>query len=115
MLPPAFWVVLVGIVAAYLTVTVGRELVIAAVGLLLRPTRERLLPSWGVVLVWGGLRGGLSMVLALALPSDFIHRDLLITMTFGVVVLSILLQGLTMSTLLRRLGIGDGAAGVSSP
>ena len=103
------------IVAAYLTVTVGRALVIAAVGLLLRPTRERLASSWGVVLVWGGLRGGLSMVLALALPPDFIHRDLLITMTFGVVVLSILLQGLTMSTLLRRLGIGGGAAGVSSP
>jgi CPA1 family monovalent cation:H+ antiporter len=45
------------------------------------------------------------MVLALALPVGFPHRELLITLTFGVVVLSILLQGLTMGPLLRRLGI----------
>ncbi|HEY4187449.1 MAG TPA: cation:proton antiporter [Polyangia bacterium] len=93
------------IVVAYLVVTVGRGLVILLVSLALRRTREKLPLKWTAVLTWGGLRGGLSMVLVLALPSGFPHRDLLITLTFGVVVLSILLQGLTMGPLLRRLGV----------
>jgi CPA1 family monovalent cation:H+ antiporter len=50
------------------------------------------------------------MVLALALPFDFPNRDLLITLTFGVVVLSILVQGLTMQRLLRRVGLTQGGA-----
>jgi monovalent cation:H+ antiporter, CPA1 family len=51
------------------------------------------------------------MVLALALPPAFPNRELLVTMTFGVVVLSILLQGTTMAPLLRRLGVvGAGEA-----
>jgi monovalent cation:H+ antiporter, CPA1 family len=52
------------------------------------------------------------MVLALSLPFDFPNRQLLITLTFGVVVLSILVQGLTMQPLLRRVGLalnGDSA------
>jgi CPA1 family monovalent cation:H+ antiporter len=61
-----------------------------------------------VILTWGGLRGGLPMVLVLSLPKDFAHRDLLVSMTFGVVLLSILVHGLTMSPLLRWLGIVRG-------
>jgi CPA1 family monovalent cation:H+ antiporter len=45
------------------------------------------------------------MVLALALPTTMAHRDLLVTMTFGVVLASILIQGVTMPSLLERLGI----------
>ena len=45
------------------------------------------------------------MVLVLSLPLGFPNRDLLVTMTFGVVLISILIQGLTMSPLLRWLGI----------
>jgi CPA1 family monovalent cation:H+ antiporter len=93
------------IVAAYLAVTAGRALVVAGVSGLLRPTRQRVPASWSVVLTWGGLRGGLSMVLALALPPTLPHRDFLVTTTFGVVILSILVQGLTMSPLLRWLGV----------
>jgi CPA1 family monovalent cation:H+ antiporter len=93
------------IVAAYLAVTIGRALVILAVSALLRRTRERLPLRWTAVLTWGGLRGGLSMVLVLALPAAFPHRELLVAMTFGVVLISILGQGLTMAPLIRRLGI----------
>ena len=93
------------IFVAYLAVTVGRALVIAAVTALMSRSRERIPWSWAAVLTWGGLKGGLSMVLVLGLPIDFAHRSLLITMTFGVVVLSILVQGLTMSPLMRRLGV----------
>jgi CPA1 family monovalent cation:H+ antiporter len=93
------------ILVAYLAVTVGRVLVIMAVSALLRMTRERIPRSWSVILMWGGLRGGVCMVLVLGLPHSFAHRPLLVTMTFGVVILSILGQGLTMTPLLRRLGI----------
>jgi CPA1 family monovalent cation:H+ antiporter len=99
------------ILVAYLAATIGRAALIAVVTLLLGRTRERIPWSWSAVLTWGGLRGGLSMVLALALPKDFPHRDLIITMTFGVVVLSILIQGLTMPRLLRLLGITGVAVG----
>jgi len=99
------------IAAAYLAVTFGRTFVVWIVVLLLGKTRENVPRSWTWVLIWGGLRGGLSMVLALSLPLDFPHRDLLVTMTFGVVVLSILVQGISVAPLLRRLGL----AGQSEP
>jgi CPA1 family monovalent cation:H+ antiporter len=61
--------------------------------------------SWATVLYWGGLRGGLSMVLALSLPRDFSHREMILHMTFGVVLLTLLVQGLTIKPLLRRVGL----------
>ncbi|MFO0579700.1 MAG: Na+/H+ antiporter [Polyangia bacterium] len=93
------------ILVAYLAVTVGRAGVVYLVTLLLRRSSERIPWSWAAVLTWGGLRGGLSMVLVLALPPEFPFRSLLITITFGVVILSILMQGLSMSPLLRWLGV----------
>ncbi len=93
------------IVVAWMTVVGARAAVIAIVGGALAKTRERFPWKWGVVMTWGGLRGGLSMVLMLALPSSFPHRSMLITLTFGVVVLSILAQGLTIGPLMRRLGV----------
>jgi len=93
------------ILVAYLVVTAGRALVIFGVSSLLRRTRERIPWPWSIVLTWGGLRGGLPMVLVLSLAKEFPHRDLLVTMTFGVVTISILLQGMTISPLLGWLGI----------
>jgi len=93
------------ILVAYAVVTLGRGVVIFAVTGLLRATRERIPASWSAVLTWGGLRGGLPMVLVLSLPADFPYRELLVSMTFGVVILSILIHGLTISPLLRWLGI----------
>ena len=96
------------ILVAYLVVTGGRALIIFGASSLLRRTRERIPWAWSVILTWGGLRGGLPMVLVLSLPKDFPHRELLVSMTFGVVILSILVHGLTMSPLLRWLGIVRG-------
>lgn len=93
------------ILVAYCAVTIGRAAVIYTVGFLLRATRERFPLSWATVITWGGLRGALSMVLVLGLPAEFAHRDIVISITFGVVVVSILVQGLTMSPLLRKLGL----------
>ncbi len=93
------------ILAAFLAVTLGRAVVVTLVATLLRGSRERIPRAWVPVMAWGGLRGGLSMVLALSLPAAFPYRDLVVTMTFGVVALSILGQGLTMGPLLRRVGV----------
>ncbi|MGH8220407.1 MAG: Na+/H+ antiporter [Steroidobacteraceae bacterium] len=95
------------IVVAYLVVTLGRGVVIFAGRALLGFTRERFPWRWSLVLTWGGLRGALPMVLALSLPASFAYRDLIVSMTFGVALLSILVHGVTMSPLLRLLGIVD--------
>ncbi len=62
---------------------------------------------WQHVMVWGGLRGALALALALSLDSTFPYRDRLLDLTFGIVVFSILVQGLTMKPLLRILGLAD--------
>jgi CPA1 family monovalent cation:H+ antiporter len=96
------------ILIAYLAVLLARGVVVLGVAGLLHRTRERFPLSWGVVQIWGGLRGALPMVLALSLPRDFAYRELVINMTFGVVAISILVHGLSMSPLLRLLGIVRG-------
>lgn len=55
----------------------------------------------GRVLTWGGLRGGISVVLALSLPAGP-HRETLLALTYRVVVFSILVQGLTIGSVVRR-------------
>lgn len=62
---------------------------------------------WQYVLFWGGLRGALSMALVLGLGQEFPHRDKLVAATFGVVLFSLLVQGLTIGPLLRRLGLTE--------
>lgn len=93
------------ILVAFGAVLLGRAVVVGSVTAALRWTHERIPASWAALLGWGGLRGGLSMVLVLSLAPGFPHRELLVTMTFGVVILSILVQGTTMAPLLRRLGL----------
>ncbi|MFO0562250.1 MAG: Na+/H+ antiporter [Polyangiales bacterium] len=98
------------IVLAWVAVTVARAIVVYVTVAMLRRTTESMPWSWAAVLTWGGLRGGLSMVLALALPANMPFRELLITTTYGVVILSILVQGLTMGPLLARLGVSEKTA-----
>jgi monovalent cation:H+ antiporter, CPA1 family len=100
----------VPILMAYVVVTGGRALIILAGRAFIGLTRERFPWRWSAVLIWGGLRGALPMVLVLSLPESFPYRDQLVSMTFGVAVLSILLQGLTMSGLLGWVGIVHEAA-----
>jgi CPA1 family monovalent cation:H+ antiporter len=95
------------IVAALAAGWVSRTIVVGCVVAGAASTGERMPRSWIAPLMWGGLRGALSMVLALSLPGDFAGRELIITITFGFVVLSILLQGTTMAPLLRYAGLTE--------
>lgn len=56
------------------------------------------------VLFWGGLRGALALALVLGLPAEMPMRDTITTVAFGVVAFSIVVQGLTMTPLLKALG-----------
>jgi Na+:H+ antiporter len=56
------------------------------------------------ILWWGGLRGALALALALALPPSIAWRDEIVVAAFGVVTFSAVVQGTTMSTLMRTLG-----------
>jgi CPA1 family monovalent cation:H+ antiporter len=93
------------IAIAYVAALGGRAGVIALVTLLFKRTKERIPAGWPLVLTWGGIRGALSMVLALGLAPDFPNRGLLEVMTLGVVVVSLVVQGLSMRSLLARVGI----------
>lgn len=93
------------IAAAFLVVLVARAATVGAAILVVRSTHERLPWRWFPVMTWGGLRGALSMVLVLGLPTTLPDRPFLIALTFGVVILSILGQGLSMPWLLDRLGL----------
>src|SRR4051812_25846685 len=91
------------IVLAVVAVLAARAVVVFGTALLVRRTSERVPASWSAVMTWGGLRGALSMVLALGLPETLEDRPLIITLTAGVVIASLVGQGLTMRPLLRRL------------
>jgi CPA1 family monovalent cation:H+ antiporter len=57
------------------------------------------------VLVWGGLRGGVALALALALPDELAEREEILAMTAGVVLATLLLNATTIGALVRRLGL----------
>jgi len=67
------------------------------------------------ILTWGGLRGGISIALALSLPK-FEGRDILISATYVVVLFSLLIQATSLSKLLRKLSpTGTATAAANDP
>ena len=62
----------------------------------------------GVVISWAGMRGIVSLAAALALPSGFPYRDLIVLTAFAVVLGTLLIQGLTLGPLLRWFDFDDG-------
>jgi Na+/H+ antiporter len=81
-----------------------------------RPSQRarRIGASWRLVVAWSGMRGAVSLAVALALPlstdagDTFPQRDLIIFLTFAVIFFTLVVQGLTLPALLRRLGVSRG-------
>ena len=78
------------------------RLISVAIPINLLRLRRNFLPYTVRIMVWGGLRGGVSIALALSLPLGA-ERDLVVTMTYGVVVFAILVQGLTVGQVAKRI------------
>lgn len=76
----------------------------------LRLLRREVSPHAIKLLTWSGLRGGISVALALSLPAGG-HHDLIVTVTYIIVAFSIVVQGLTVGPLARRLAARAGASG----
>lgn len=93
--------VLIAIVAAI----AGRAAVAYGVGEMLDRLGTKL--SWPErhIVFWGGLRGAVALAAALSLPPDFPYRSQLLAMTYGVVVFTLVVQGLPISAIVRRLDL----------
>ena len=52
--------------------------------------------QWPVVISWAGIRGAVSLAAALALPTNFPARDLIVFLTFAVILVTLVGQGLTL-------------------
>jgi CPA1 family monovalent cation:H+ antiporter len=94
------WTVVALAVAAML---VGRVFSVYLLIPLSNRFSDKLPFRWQPVIVWGGLRGALALALALSLPSSFPLREQILDLTFGVVIFSIVVQGLTIKPLLSLL------------
>ena len=91
---------------AILLVLAGRAIAVYPLLTLFRPSKLRVPLAFQNVLFWGGLRGALALALALTVPLTVPERDPIILSAFVVVAFSIFVQGLTMPTLVNRLGVG---------
>jgi monovalent cation/hydrogen antiporter len=67
-------------------------------------------PREGVLLVWAGMRGVVTVAAAQSLPADTQHRSFLVLVAFTVAAGSLLLQGGTLPWVVRRLGLADGVS-----
>ena len=83
-------------------VTLGARALTVGLPVALGRSAFRLPPGAARVLTWGGLRGGISVALALSLPAGP-QREILVALTYCVVVFSNLVQGLSIGTLVRRV------------
>ena len=88
-------------IAVIVPVVLVARFISVAASIKLLPRRHYLGRGAIPILTWAGLRGGISVALALSLPS-FPGRETILIMTYGIVVFSIILQGMTVQTLARR-------------
>jgi CPA1 family monovalent cation:H+ antiporter len=74
-----------------------------------RPSQAARRIGWRsrMVVAWSGMRGSVSLAAALALPAAFPERHLVIFLTFTVILTTLVLQGLSLPLLIRRMGIRD--------
>jgi CPA1 family monovalent cation:H+ antiporter len=107
---PHRWPYFLAALAAIPIVLLARFFSVGATAAVLR-LGGRLGPHTVKILTWGGLRGGISVALALSLPASP-ERDVLLTATYAVVIFSIGVQGLTTPWLLRWTGLAFAAPAI---
>ncbi|MEP6828748.1 MAG: sodium:proton antiporter [Rhizomicrobium sp.] len=94
----------IALLGSILLVLLGRAATVYPLSLMFRGSRWAIGMREQHILWWGGLRGALALALALALPASIPMRDTIVIATFAVVAFSVVVQGLTMPWLLKKLG-----------
>ena len=100
---PFTWFGLTTLTITIALVLIGRALSVYPLCLIFAASRWAIPIREQHILWWGGLRGALALALALALPSSLAWRNEIVVAAFGVVAFSVVVQGLTMTPLLRVL------------
>lgn len=107
--PSLLWEQRIAILVAVAAVLIARPLAVFP----LVSALERIMgiPPVGwrnsLVLVWGGLRGAVSLALALALPEELAQREMFIAMTAAVVLVTLMANATTIAFLMRQLHLGE--------
>jgi monovalent cation:H+ antiporter, CPA1 family len=100
------WVELRWIVITIAAVLISRLIVVYGLTWISnRVTRTKLNLATQTMLWWGGLRGGVSIALALSIPAEMADRRIVVALVFSVVFFTILVQGLTSKPVLEALGL----------
>ncbi len=105
------WKVVLAVAATFVAILAARGIMVYPIAYLF----GRHWPSgWKHVVFWSGLKGSIPLALVLWLPESPL-RNFLLPVAFGVVLISLLLQGLTIPLLMRRTGVGEEEAEASEP
>jgi CPA1 family monovalent cation:H+ antiporter len=91
------------IAAVAIPIVLAARLISVAVPISLLSLRRTYSRGAIAILTWGGLRGGISVALALSLPATA-YKPAILAATYAVVVFSIIVQGLTMTAVVKSLG-----------
>jgi len=91
--------------AGVLLVLGGRAVSVYSCCFLFRRSKLAVPAKTQHVLFWGGLRGALALALVLGLPRSLPHREAVLTVAFAIVAFSVVVQGLTIGPLMKKLGV----------
>jgi CPA1 family monovalent cation:H+ antiporter len=95
------------VLAAFGAILLGRLLSVYPIVASARLVGEKMPSTWTKILVGAGFRGVISVALALSLPQDFPFRATIVAMTFGVALLSLIVQGEILQVYLKRTKFSD--------
>ncbi|AET67111.1 Na+ antiporter [Desulfosporosinus orientis DSM 765] len=93
------------VVAAFGVVLAGRLISVYSSSAVLSVFKQHIPSKWRYILVWGGLRGALSMAMVLGISTSIPERNYLVSLIFGVVLISLVGQGLSIEKLVTKLGL----------
>ncbi len=101
------------IAVAFVAMTAGRAIStygLVGIGSRIRPIGGPISTGFLHVVFWSGLRGAIAVALVLSLPADMPNRDLVTGAVYGVVLITLLVQGTTAGLVVRRSGVLEAAA-----
>ncbi|MFM7423836.1 MAG: cation:proton antiporter [Elainella sp.] len=105
--PASVWQGLTAVLVAVIAYQMGRLLSVYPLLAALRWFDRPIPLRWQHVLFLGNIKGSLSMAMALSLPLTLASRSSLITIVFGSVLFSLIVQGLSLPWIVKRLGLGS--------